>query len=246
MIDYMAYSDMLKIQVDMCFPFEYGLYKKIGINNMSIVSEIGCGNAYFLNKLRSAFSTPKYFGYDISSELIKKAMLDKGNKGIVLNLGSIEDMREKADVILLRLIMHQIQDRYKFLKQVTERINPNGIIIVVDPLDEKFQIFPALPRFMIRLGSLRNILSPDQASRQISGLLLDEMRTLNFKLFEQEGYFIPSLLPGYKKKYYDYMKATNNMLGYSSKEIIEINAWYSNSSAYAQIGLFIYVFKKVN
>ena len=99
---------------------------------------------------------------------------------------------------------------------------------------------------MIRLGSLRNILSPDQASRQISGLLLDEMRTLNFKLFEQEGYFIPSLLPGYKKKYYDYMKATNNMLGYSSKEIIEINAWYSNSSVYVQIGLFIYVFKKVN
>lgn len=245
MIDYIAYSEMLKIQVEMCFPFEYSFYKKIGINNLSVIAEIGCGNGYFLNKLHSAFNSPKYLGYDHSSKLIDLAKLEKGNNGLILNLGSIDDMQGEADGILLRLITHQVSERAAFLKKVVSKLKPDGIIVVVDAFDDKFQIFPEMPKFMMRLRELRNIFSPDNATRDLKFAILNEMRDLGFESFAQEDYFVPSLLPGYKERYRDYMKATNSIQFNPGDEIREIDSWYDNGNSYVQIGLFMHAFRPI-
>ncbi|MGD9152202.1 MAG: class I SAM-dependent methyltransferase [Gammaproteobacteria bacterium] len=235
---------MLQMQTDMCFPFEYNFYNKVGIGNMHTVVEIGCGNAYFLNKLCSYFPHPKYLGYDHCDELIKEARLKNSDDRIIVRLGSIENLSEMVDGIILRLIMHQISERKDFLKKVVEKLNNDGTILVVDSLDMKFKMFPELPKFMDRLKQLRSILSPGNASRQVKTHIEDEMKNLGFKLCEQEHYFMPSLLPRYKEKYRNYMMATNNMLGDPQEEITEIEEWYDNPSSYAQIGLFMYSFKK--
>lgn len=245
MLDYKTYSEMLKIQTDMCFPFEYNFYDKLGISSAKVILELGCGNAYFLNKLRYYFSSPEYFGYDNSRELIDIALADDINDGMTLKLGSVDDIREKADFLVLRLIMHQVSDRHKFLTQAMKSLKPNGTVIIVDSLDEKFQLFPQLPNFMARLRGLRKTLSPDLATRRVKEPILHEMQQLGYFVLEHEHYFVPSLLCSYKDRYRDYMIATNNMLGYSEVEVAEIGCWHANPSSYAQIGLFMYAFKKL-
>lgn len=242
-INYVAYSKMLEIQVDMCIPFEYGFYSKIKLNNFNIISEIGCGNGYFLNKVHSFFPLPTYIGYDHSTEMINLAKTNQSNKGVNFILGSVSDLKERTDIILLRLIMHHIPNRKDFIKQAIEKLNPGGMVLMIEPLDEKFQLFPQLQKFLIRLGNLRSFLSPNK-SRELNRIVVKEMEDIGLTLVEENSYYMPSLLPGYKEKYKNYMHATNNILGNSEEAGDEIEYWYNNNSSYAQIGLFMHAFKK--
>jgi SAM-dependent methyltransferase len=229
MLNYDAYAKMLNIQTELCFPFEYGFYSRIGINQLKCIADIGCANAAFVNKIKKFFPKPRYLGYDNCQELLEKARENEMDQGIHLEFGSVEHLRDKVDGIILRLIVHQLTERAKFLNEVGSKLAKGGQVIIIGPMDEKFLMFPELPIFMHRLSE-----KP----------IINEMAEKGFVLVEQENYFMPSLLPGYKKKYRDYMIATSNMLGYAQNAIDEIEMWYEDPNSYAQIGLFMYCFKK--
>ena len=244
MIDYVAYSDMLSHQVDLCFPFEYGFYTDILRSNEQIVVDMGCGNASYLKKLANNFQA-NYYGYDISPELLSLVDVDVDDLKVEnIELGSINKIVDNIDVLLLRLIMHQISDRSKFIRDLSSKLKITGKIIIIDPVDDKFKMIPELPLLQNKLRLLRSRLSLDDNGRKVNKFIEDEMNELGYVLDKHEEYYIPSLLIDYKEKYYQYMVSTSKIMGITDEELKEINDWYKNPSSYVQIGLFMYLFTR--
>jgi len=242
-IDYIAYSKMLTLQVDMCFPFEYGFYRKIGLENLNQITEIGCGNGYFLKTLSEYYTKPKYLGFDHSVELIK--MAQTGSEKINFRVGSVEFLDNTADLLILRLIMHQLENRKNFIAKLSEILPSTSQVVIIDAFDEHFQLTPELPAFNEHLKKHREALSPNTASRSIKHFIEQEMNEFSFYLDKSNYYYVPSLLPDYKEKYYKYMLSTSMILGCHQNVLDEINTWREDPYAYAQIGIFMYCFKKL-
>jgi ubiquinone/menaquinone biosynthesis C-methylase UbiE len=242
-INYLSYSEMLSIQVDMCFPFEKVFFDNIGLGDMQSVVEIGCGNGYFLNMISKQYPMVKYFGYDISDELIKIAV-EGERSNVNFQVGTIDHLTTEHDLLILRLIMHQIENRKKFIETFSKILSDKCKVVIIDPFDELFQLKPELPGFNQHLVNHRNILSPNLASRDTKNFIEQEMAEFGFKLDKQIYYYVPSSLPSYKKSYYNYMIATSKIIGCSQHVLDEIDTWYWDSNSHAQIGLFMYNFKK--
>lgn len=198
MINYNAYSEMLAIQVDMCFPFEIGLYRDIATNSMRSIVEVGCGNGYFLKILNKYFPYPQYCGYDHSPELIEISRSESSQ--IKFQIGSINSLTSKCDLLILRLIMHQLEDRKGFIAKISENLADGGQVIIIDAHDEFFQLTPELPAFSNHLARHREILSPNTATRNIKEIILKEMTEKGFKIDKQIYYFVPSLLMHGKRR----------------------------------------------
>ena len=183
-------------------------------------------------------------GYDHNADMVKQAESYKKNDNFIVKLGSIDDIVEKADVVVLRLVLHQIKNRPSFLTDLIKRLDRDVKIIIIDPLDTKFQLEPDLPCFMQRLQDLRGVLSSGDAKRNVKDFIVSEMGELGFSMSDKEEYYIPSLLPSYKKMYRDYMIITSNMLDYSEEVVDELNKWYQNPKAFFQMGLFMCAFER--
>ncbi len=82
-------------------------------------------------------------------------------------------------------------------------------------------------------------LSPNTASRNLKVSLKEEIKDLGFSLNKESYYYVPSILPCYKKKYYEYMIETSKIIGCEKKVLDDINNWYELTNAFEQIGLFI-------
>ena len=243
MLDYSSYSDMLDVQVKMCFPFEYGFYRKIGLPNVKKVAEIGCGNARFLHFLSSFFPEPHYYGYDHDEEILKNRQETRSN--VVVELGSADSILEEADILLLRLVLHQIENRKDFIQKIVNRLEAGSKLVIIDPFDEKFILSSDMRNFKKNLDLHRAALSPGKATRSVKDFLVGEMKQHGFHLDAEELYYVPSLLPGYKAMYREYMIATSKITGFYSEVENEIEEWYKNPISYAQIALFMSCFSKI-
>lgn len=244
MINYLSYSRMLKIQVNMCFPFEKVFFDNIGLSKMKSIVEVGCGNGYFLGELSKQYPAANYFGYDISEDLIKIADSEQRNNNINCMVGTIDSIDVECDLLILRLVMHQIEQRKNLIEIFSKKLSKKCQVLIIDPCDEFFQLTPALPAFNKHLITHRDTLSPNSASRDTKIFIEQEMAEVGYKLDKQIYYYIPSSLPNYKKNYYDYMIATSEIIGCSQNVLEEINTWYMDPNAHAQIGLYMYNFKK--
>ena len=241
MINYSSYSNMLSIQTNMCFPFEYNFYKKLGFDYFRDIIEIGCGNAVFLKTLGSVFPNLQLFGYDNCRQLISSQY--KNETKLVLKFGSAEDIDIQADAIILRLILHQITDRRLFLAKIKSKINDQTKIIIIDTNDEKFFMTPELPNFNQHLIKHRNFFSSGHASRKVKDFIIQEMALIGFSLAEQESYYMPSSLFGYKEIYKNYFLEGCDVLSCTEEVRNEIESWYLNPTSYVQMGLFMYCFE---
>lgn len=243
MINYTAYSDMLTEQVDMCFPFENVFFQKYITTKISRIGEIGCGNGKFLKKLHSHYPLPFYKGYDHCKELIKLANTIRQNN-LHFEIGSVNNIEDNYDLIILRLIVHQLTDRTSFFKILANKLKANSQLIIIEPYDDMFYISPSLSIFNAHLEKHRGILSPNNASRDVKSYLEEELKYYGLILEEQFYYYIPSLLPEYKDKYYRYMKSTGLIFNCEKNVLDEIDTWYHDTSSLAQIGLIFLRFLK--
>lgn len=234
---------MLTEQVNICYPFESGYFQKIGISKLSKICEIGCGNGAFLKKISEDFPGPKYKGYDHCESLINIA---KGiqNENIVFELGSANSIDIRYDLIILRLIIHQLNDRVNFLKELSLNLRHNAQVIIIEPYDDMFQLSVKMPAFSKHLAKHREILSPESASRDVQLYIEEDMKKYNFYLQEQFYYYVPSSLPEYREKYYRYMRSTCLIIGCGQDVLDEIEQWFMDPNSFVQIGLICYRFLK--
>ncbi len=242
-LNYKAYSNMLSIQAEICFPFEHGFYKKNGIENVNIIGEIGCGNGNFISRIQNIAQDATFYCYDKDINILKEVVIKTPQ--IQFICGSVEEINENIDILLLRLVLHQVDNRTKFLSELSNKLKSGSMLLVVDSYDEKFHLSPALSKFISKLGNHRRKFSPGNASRDLSSLMISEVESSGFKMVDTEQYYVPSSLPMYKEYYRDYMLATGEMLGINEIERQEVLDWYANKNAYAQIGLFMYAFIKL-
>lgn len=242
-IDYHFYSEMLSEQVEMCFPFEKSFFQRLELNNFNHIGEVGCGNGSFLKKLSEHYPAPYYKGYDHCDSLISIAKQYK-QQNLEFEIGSANSLGSYYDLIILRLIVHQLENRTLFFTELSCKLEKNSKVIVIEPYDEMFHISSDLPAFNKHLIKHREILSPNTASRNVKTFLEQEMNVLGFHLQDQFYYYIPSILPGYKDKYYRYMKSTCLITGCGADVLEDIEQWYLDPFSFVQIGLIVFGFIK--
>lgn len=136
-------------------------------------------------------------------------------------------------------------NRKKFISTESKHLTNGECVIIVEPFDEKFQLIPNLPAFNDHLKKHRETLSPNTASRNLKASLEEEMKALGFYLDYESYYYVPSLIPEYKEKYYEYMVATSKIIGCKQNVINDIKTWYQVSDAFAQIGMFMNCYTKL-
>lgn len=242
-INYEAYSKMLNEQVDMCFPFEKAFYQKLELNSMLNIVEVGSGSGHYLKTICESFPEPIYQGYDICKDLLDlSAKYEKEN--LKFKLGSVHDLDINHDLIILRLIVHQLEDRGEFFSELAKKAGQNTEIVIIEPYDVLFYLSKNLPAFNEHLAKHRDVLSPKNARRDVNDCLERELKDYGFILKEQHYYYVPSLLPTYKEKYYRYMLATCQITNCSADVINEINNWYEEPDSFVQIGLVYFNFIK--
>lgn len=236
-----AYSQMLSIQAKLCFDYELGFLKSANLHKYNNIVSIGCGNGTYLSLVSDKFNK-KCIGIDISEEMIVEASKSVSNNTYLV--GSAEKLASlNAEIIILRLIVHQLQDREAFIDTIAKYTKSGTKIIVIEPYDNNYYIDPKIKAFDDHLNKHRKELSQKTAKRNLYDTIDNEMIKY-FDCTKTSTYYIPSTIKGNKKLYKDYMSATADIFNAGDEVHKAIEYWYDDKSSYVQIGLFLKIFER--
>lgn len=243
-LDHNAYSEMLKIQTDIFYPFENCFLKNLALHTFKKVGEVGCGNGAFLSRVAQHFPQPLYYGVDINPTMVnffdKQGQLDN----IHISTGEVRDLEHNLDLIILRLIAHQLTERKSFFTTLKQKLMPQGYLVIMDANDEHFLVEPGLPKTFERIKKQREEFSKNHAVRNLKKILPAELGSLGFKMIYESDYCVSSLVSGYKDPLLKYLNIFNQMYFSDEVDIFEeIKEWGENPNSYMQLGLFIQVYQ---
>jgi len=243
-LDHNAYNKMLKIQTDIFYPFENCFFKNLSLNNFKKIGEVGCGNAAFLSRVAKHFPHPYYFGVDINPKMVDFFNKQNQPTNIKISTGEVDNLESNMDLIILRLLAHQIAERENFFTILKQKLLPQRYLVIIDANDEHFAVEPGLPKTFECIKKQREEFSKNHAVRNLKRILPTELTNLGFKMIYESDYCVSSLVTGYKKLLLKYLNIFNQM--YFSDEIHifeEIKEWGKNPNSYMQMGLFIQVYQ---
>ena len=92
------------------------------------VLDAGCGNGYYLARLRSFFPAKDYAGIDISRELVDLARQYAGIDFALCDFFALPP-RRSHDVILMRFIVQHLKDFGMLLDQAARLLRPGGLLM---------------------------------------------------------------------------------------------------------------------
>lgn len=241
MLNTNAYSQMLSIQAKLCFDYEFGFLKSANLHKYNNIISIGCGNGTYLSLVSEGFNK-KCIGIDISEKMISDASKSLSKNTYLV--GSAEKLESlNAEIVILRLIVHQLQDREAFISTIANYTKPGTKIIIIEPYDNNYYINPKIKVFDDHLNKHRKELSQKTAKRNLYDTIDNEMSKY-FDCKKTSTYYIPSTIKGNKKLYKEYMVATANMFNAGDDVHKGIDCWYEDKSSYIQIGLFLKIFER--
>jgi ubiquinone/menaquinone biosynthesis C-methylase UbiE len=131
----------LKGQVELFWSKEVLKYKECGLKDGMTVLEVGSGPGFVLEKLMEEFQNSQMFGIEIDSSLVKYSkeyLTNQGYKnfsiyeGSAMDLESIEQVKEKCDFVIMRLVLEHLLDPLSAIKQVFHILKPGGKAIFID------------------------------------------------------------------------------------------------------------------
>ena len=98
------------------------------IERAQIIVEVGCGQGNLLEKFSKKFKTKKIIGFELNKNAIKIGR----KKGLdIRNLNELKKI--KADIIISYAVIEHTPSPKKFLAELKNSINPNGIIVIGQP-----------------------------------------------------------------------------------------------------------------
>lgn len=124
---------------------------KSGLKEGHLIADIGCGIGYFsIPASKIVGSKGKVFACDISSE-----MLDELRNRIVANgITNIELIQNKStslplednfvDFVLISNVLHEVENKSKFLAELRRILKYGGRLILIDWLDKETEDGPPL------------------------------------------------------------------------------------------------------
>lgn len=109
------------------------------LNAGSVLADIGCGIGYFtFPAARILGPNGKVYGLDVSETMLEDLRSKQQQEGIAnieTRLTGEYDMRlaaESVDVGLVCNVIHEIEDRDRFLKEILRILKPEGRLIIIE------------------------------------------------------------------------------------------------------------------
>ena len=139
------------IQTDFCFPQEIAsFYESIErLQGAETVLDVGCGNGYFLSRLRKVLGDKKYSGIDVLSELVEKANSKYKSKNMEFRTENYFYISGNYDLVITRLFWQHLasEEAERAFKILGDIVNVGGSVMVVDAYDEVRLFYPNMPEF---------------------------------------------------------------------------------------------------
>lgn len=101
------------------------------------VADLGCGHGASTLILAKAFPNSKFIGFDDhapSIEVAKQTALKQNLSNISFEVAGAKDFGGKYDFITFFDCLHDMGDPVGALKNCRERLNPNGLLMAIEPM----------------------------------------------------------------------------------------------------------------
>ena len=124
-----SYEDYLKNH-----GYQYSLaYLKQNLDSSSLICDFGCGFDKTISNLASTIGA-KYFGVEYDNSVVSQ--LAKTNEtNVYMNTSQLESSAERFDFFFIGDVLEHVSSPQKILKLASQRIKPDGKIIIQGPLE---------------------------------------------------------------------------------------------------------------
>jgi SAM-dependent methyltransferase len=132
------------------YGYQFDLIKKhVGL--AATIMDYGCGNAHFIiNAQKAGFNCA---GAEYNPEYV--SVLNENLKNItcvtIADLLS-QNTSEKYDVIRLSNVFEHLTTPKEVIKQLSEKLSPNGIFLIEGPIEDNFSLAQLFRKFYFRLN----------------------------------------------------------------------------------------------
>lgn len=140
------WNSLLAYQVDLAFPQELKFLVSLKAwQDASSVLDAGCGNGYYLSRLREFFPTKRYFGVDISPELV--AIAARQHPAIAVTESDFTNYapNRQFDLIIMRFLVQHLRDFRAVLRAVDRLLASNGRLLIIESDLAASGHYPELP-----------------------------------------------------------------------------------------------------
>lgn len=111
----------------------------LGLKTGDIMADIGCGIGYFsIPASKIVGESGKIFAMDISKEMLQEVDL-KVKENDITNIETIlteeNDLKlnyDNATIAFISTVLHEVQDKEKFINEIKRCVCPNGRIAIVE------------------------------------------------------------------------------------------------------------------
>ena len=126
------WDELLVSQVDLSIASELNMLLRLDAwERAASVVDAGCGNGYYLSRLRTHFPQKSYRGIDISPELTMSASVR--HPDIAFETADFFAVStQPADVLIMRFLVQHLGDFGAILKKAREMLKPGGALIIIE------------------------------------------------------------------------------------------------------------------
>ena len=127
------WDSLLAYQVDLAFPQELKFLVSLKAwRDATSVLDAGCGNGYYVSRLHEFFPEKRYFGVDISPELV--AIAAGRHRDIVVTLADLTQYTpdRRFDLIVMRFLVQHLKDFGAILDAADRLLTPTGRLLIIE------------------------------------------------------------------------------------------------------------------
>lgn len=111
---------------------------KLGLKASDIFADIGCGIGYFTIPAGEFIGSQAAYALDTSPEMLEEVKLRAANAGlnnIVITQTGEYDLKLTDELVTFALmvnVIHEIEDKPLFLKEISRTLKPGGKLAIID------------------------------------------------------------------------------------------------------------------
>ncbi len=127
------WDSLLAYQVDLAFPQELKFLVSLKAwRDATRVLDAGCGNGYYISRLHEFFPEKRYFGVDISQELV--AIAARRHPDIAVTLADFTQYTpdRRFDLIVMRFLVQHLKDFGAILQAADRLLTPTGRLLIIE------------------------------------------------------------------------------------------------------------------
>src|SRR5215470_547020 len=127
------WDSLLAYQVDLAFPQELKFLASLKAwRDATSVLDAGCGNGYYVSRLHEFFPEKRYFGVDISPELVAIAAGRYRNIAVTLADFTQYTPDRRFDLIVMRFLVQHLKDFGAILDAADRLLTPTGRLLIIE------------------------------------------------------------------------------------------------------------------